>query len=256
MKYFLKYLIAILIFLFIGYKSHSQGWIITESNNSITLIGEGWVKSISNDEEGESTSMFNAAKGVIIMIDDANETFAKGSGDDFCNAMISMREEMNKQMPPEQLKMMEDIIKDQKAKPAPKVAITKESGGEIAGYETVKYSIIVDGELFEEKWITDDQALKSIIDIYRRMQQLTDQTVKCAVPDESFLKSSPELSNEYKEVELSGVELKSISYEYGSETQTDVVSLEREDISSSEFEVPESYSEISFKDFIMSMSGM
>lgn len=256
MKNCFKYIFTIILFLFIGYKSHSQGWIITESDNSITLIREGWVKSISNDEEGGSTSIFNPEKGVFIMIDEANETFAKGSGDDFCNAIISMREEMNKQMPPEQLKMMEDMIADNKAKPAPKVTVSKENGGEIAGYQTEKYSIIADGELFEEKWITNDQALKSIIDIYKGTQELTYKTVKCSVLDESFLEISTEYSNEYMKVELSGVELKSVSYEYGSETLTEVLSIEKEDISPSEFEVPENYSEISFEDFLMAMSGM
>ena len=190
------------------------------------------------------------------MIDEASETFTKGSADDFCNAIISIREEANKQMPPDQLKMMEDMIADNKAKPAPNVTVSKESGGGLLGYQTEKYSITVDGELFEEKWITTDQALISIIDTYRRTLELTYKTVKCSLPDESFLKISTEYSSEYMKVEMSGVELKSVSYEYGSKTQTEVLSIEKEDISPSEFEVPENYSEISFEDFLMDMSDM
>jgi len=256
MKNLKTHIFAIILFLFIGYESHSQNWIITESDNSITLIREGWIKSISDDEEGGSTSIYNPEKGVFIMMNEASETFAKGSGDDFCNAIISIREEANKQMPPDQLKMMEDMIADNKAKPAPKVTFSKENGGEILGYQTEKYSIIVNGDLFEEKWITNDQALKSINDTYRKTLELTYKTVKCSLPDESFLKISTEYSNEYMKVELSGIELKNVSYEYGSETLSEVLSIEKEDISPSEFEVPESYSEISFEDFLMAMSDM
>jgi hypothetical protein len=254
---FLPYLVGFLLILSVT-NALSQGWVITEADNSMTYISDGWIKSITSDEEMQDiTFMFNANKDIIIMVDDANERYAKGSGEDYCNAMKSMRDEMNKKMPPEQLKMMEDMINEQKAKPIPKVTVEKGDGEEIAGFQTEKYAVYADGELFEEKWITTDQSLKNILDIVTITQELTSKIVKCGVPDESFLKSSPEFSPEYKKLEIAGIELKSIRYEFGSEDlQTDVISLEKEDIDSSEFEVPDGYSELSFKDIILAMSGM
>ena len=229
-----------------------------EADNSVTYISDGWIKAITNEEEMQDiTFMFNANKDMIIMIDDANERYARGSGTDYCNAMKSMQEEMQKNMPPEQKKMMEDMINQQKAKPAPKVTVEKGAGEEIAGYGTSKYSVFADGELYEEKWMTQDPSLKEILDIVKKTQELTSRIVYCGVPDESFLKGSPEFSPEYKNVEVAGIELKSIRYEFGSEDlQTDVVSLERENIPASEFEVPDGYREMNFQDMILAMSGM
>jgi hypothetical protein len=186
-------------------------------------------------------------------------TYAEGSPEDYCNAMKSMMNEMNMQMPADQKKMMEDMIAQEKAKPAPKVSVQKSGGENIAGYSTTKYSISVDGELFEEKWISSDASLNDLIRI-RIMNKTVDMTMKiagCTVPDEVFLRNSPEFSEAYKNVERSGIELKSLNYEYSDgESGSDVVSLQKEDISSNEFEVPGDYSQISFNELIKSMSGM
>jgi hypothetical protein len=254
---FLPFLFTLLIIL-TGFKTYAQGWVMTEADNSIIYISDSWIKANTNEEEMQDiTFMFNASRNMIVMIDDANERYASGSGEDYCNAMKSMRDEMNKNMPPDQLKMMEDMINQQKAQPAPKVTVTKGDGEEIAGYQTDKYSVFSNGVLFEEKWITSDPSLKNLLDIIKKTQELTSKIVICGVPDDSFLKGSPEFSTEYRKLEVTGVELKSISYESGNpDTQTDVVSLEKEDIPSSEFEVPDGYIEYSFQDLIMAMSGM
>lgn len=258
MKKIMNYTLLSIAIIFVTNLCYSQGWIISDANNNVTLIGKGWVKTFPDDmEEFPVTTMYNAGENVIIMINDNDMSYAKGSGDDYCNAMKSMREEMNSKMPQEQQQMMKDMIAQEKAKPAPKVSIQKSSGETVAGYSTMKYSISVNGELFEEKWISNDASFKDLIQI---TNQLTDWSLKiagCTVPDEVFLKNAPEFSKEYMDVERAGVELKSVRYEYGSaETDTDVVSIEKEDISSDEFEVPEDYSEISLKDLILSMSGM
>jgi hypothetical protein len=256
-KYALLFIFALLLSTLNGIKSHAQDWVMTEADNSVTYISDGWLKSIEGSEEENITFMFNHSKDIIIMIDDANERYAKGSGDDYCNAMKAMRDEMNKQIPPGQAKMMQDMIEEQKAKPAPKVTITKGSGEKIAGYQTDKYSIYVDGELFEEKWMSMDPALKDILQVIRGIVEFTASTASCSVPDESFLTASPEFSAEYKKLEGSGVELKSVSYEFGdADVDSEVVSLEKEDIPSSEFEIPDGYSAINFKDLLMEMSGM
>jgi hypothetical protein len=191
------------------------------------------------------------------MINENEMTYAKGSTEDFCKAMKSMQDDMKSQMPAEQQKMMEQMIAEERAKPAPKITIQKSGGESIAGYNTSKYSISVDGELFEEKWISNDVSLKSIIQVMNATVDMTIKTVACSVPDEAFLKNAPEFSKEYLDVERTGIELRSVRYEYGSaDTEADIVGIDREDLSSDEFEVPEDYSKTSFKEIIMSMSGM
>jgi len=251
-------LIFLLIFILYDLRAMSQGWIMMEADNSVTYISDGWIKAITHEEDMQDIAfLFNADKDMIIMIDNANGRYARGSGEDYCNAMKSMQEEMQKNMPSEQKKMMEDMINQQKARPAPSVTVEKGEGEEIAGYTTSKYSVYADGELYEEKWMTHDPSLKEILDIVKKTQELTSRIVYCGVPDESFLKSSPEFSPEYKNMQVAGIELKSIRHQYGSEDlQTDVVRLEREDIPASEFEVPDGYREMNFQDMILEMSGM
>jgi len=237
---------------------YSQGWVMEESNNSVTFISEGWIKSLPGDmDEIPMTSLYNPGSGIIIMINENDLTYAEGSPEDYCNAMKSMMNEMNMQMPADQKKMMEDMIAQEKAKPAPKVSIQKSSGEAIAGYSTTKYTISVDGELFEEKWISSDASLNDLIRIMNKTVDMTMKIAGCTVPDEVFLRNSPEFSEAYKNVERSGIELKSLNYEYSDgESGSDVVSLQKEDISSNEFEVPGDYSQISFNELIKSMSGM
>ena len=258
MKRIMNYTLLIIALFIISSSGYSQGWIITDADNSVTFISDEWVKSYeSGMDEVPITSMFKPGSDLFIMINENDMVYAKGTTEDFCNAMKSMQEDMNKQMPPEQQKMMEQMIADEKAKPAPEVTIQKSGGESIAGYNTTKYSISVNGELFEEKWISSDASLKSLIEVLNKTVDMTLKVAGCSVPDESFLKNAPEFSKEYLEVERAGIELRSIRYEYGSaEPETDILSIEREDISSDEFEVPEDYSEISMKELIMSMAGM
>ena len=258
MKKLLKYISLIIAILFVSTVCFSQGWIITDANNKVTMIGNGWIKDFPDDmDDVPMTTMYNSSKNLIIMINDMDMTYTKGSGDDFCNAMKSMRVEMNQHMPAEQQQMMKDMIAEQKAKPAPKVSVQKSSGESVAGYSTTKYSISVDGELYEEKWISNDASLSGLIQATNDLSGWGKKLAGCSVPDESFLKNAPEFSNEYMDVEHAGVEMKSVSYEFGSaEEGTDIVSIERENLSSEEFEVPGDYSQVSMKEMIMSMSGM
>ena len=258
MRKILNFIFVIACLLLLNNSVYSQGWVMQESNNSVTYIGDGWLKSLPDDmDEIPMTSMYNPGSNLIIMINENDMTYAKGSADDYCNAMKTMMNEMNSQMPEEQKKMMADMIAQEKAKPAPKVTVEKSNGGSIAGYNTTKYSIKVDGELFEEKWISDDASLNELIRLMNKTMDMTMNIVGCSVPDEVFLKNSPEFSETYKNIERAGIELKSVSYEYGSsESGTDVVSLQKENLSSDEFEVPEGYSEVNFGELIMSMSGM
>ena len=257
MKKFTKFSFCLLALIFLSVNIQAQTWIIMESDNSITYFGNGWMKSVEVEEEGDLSFIYNPSNDVIMVIDNINTSYAKGSSDDFCNAMISLRDEMNKQLPPEQVKMMQEMINQEKSKPAPEVTVTKEKGEVIAGYMTSKYTINVNGELYEEKWITMDPSLSSIIKLTKDVEKLISKTTTCAQPEGWPLNSLPESSEEYKKIELSGIELKSVKYEYGSpEIGTDVSSLQRENIPNSEFEVPKDYEDIGFKELLMSMSEM
>ena len=89
----------------------------------------------------------------------------------------------------------------------------------------------------------------------QRADDITLKTITCSLPEGWPLKNSPEFSDEYINVSKAGLELKNVRYEYGDEvTQTDVISLEKEDIPESEFEVPGDYENVGFKELLMSRS--
>ena len=142
------YLINLIVFLLITTNVYPQVWVITEANNNATYIGQEWLKSIENDEEGISISIYNLSEDIMILIDDNQEIYAKGSSIDLCNAMNSFRDEMNKNMPASQQKMMQEMIKAEKAKPALEITVSKSNGEKIAGYQTTKYSIFLNGGLY------------------------------------------------------------------------------------------------------------
>jgi len=253
----MHYLLNLMAFLLITYTVYPQVWVIREGDNNATYIDKSWVKVIEHDDEGVNTTIYNVSEDIMILIDDNQGIYAKGSSVDFCNAFESLRNDMNKNAPESRQKMMQDMIKAEKAKPAPEITVSKSDGEKIIGYQTTKYSIFMNGGLYEEMWITNDAALKSVIDANRKILEKGFKIAKCFVPDEVFLKSSIEFSKEYKELEMNGVTLKSINYDdYNSNNITDVVSVAQENVSAVEFEVPDGYRMVSFKDMLMSKSGM
>ena len=257
MKSTINNLLTLWTFLLVIWSSSAQVWVIREADNSATYIDKSWVKIIEYDDEGVNTTIYNVSEDIMILINDNQGIYAKGSSIDFCNSFKSLRDDMNKNAPESHQKVMQDMIKAEKAKLAPEIKVSKSDGEKIIGYQTTKYSIFINDGLYEEMWITNDAALKSVIDANRKILKKGFKIAECYVPDEVFLKSSIEFSKEYKELEMTGVTLKSINYDdYQSNNITDVVSIAQENVSPVEFEVPEGYKLVSFKELLMSKSGM
>ncbi len=255
----------IFFFSFGLYTLSAQNWKITQSDNTVILIGEGWIKTLpanagseegtsdeyeydmyDEEEEDNTITMYNYSENRIVIINEAEQTYASGTAEEYCNALRAMREGVD-------AAMMQQMIADQKAMPAPKFLVTHEKGESILGYSTTKYFIESSTGFFEEKWISNDPALKEINHAVKEMMRFSSRIVSCSVPDDSFLKGMPEFSDAYKPIREAGFELKSNQYdEYGSESGNEVISIEK-GVSSSEFEIPQGYSKRSFNDFIKSM---
>lgn len=200
-----------------------------------------------DEGEEETITMYNIAEKRMVIINEANQTYAEGTLEAYCDAQKSMREGMNAEM-------LQNIIKQQKAMPVPKVIVNKEKGEPILGYGTVKYTIESDSGFFEEKWITNDSELNEITGAYREMLKFSARLVDCSVPDASFLRSDPEFSETYKEVQSSGFELMSFRYDSeGTESSSEVINIEKGVVPASEFKIPEGYTKRSFQEFMRAM---
>jgi hypothetical protein len=257
----------ILFFCFGLYTTEAQNWKITDSDNTVILIGEGWIKTLpgseglqegtsdeysdemygEDEDEDNTITMYNPGKKLLVIINDAEQTYAEGTLQEYCDALRSMRQGVD-------ASMLEQLIADQKAMPAVKISVTREKGEPILGYSTFKYTIESDNGFYEQKWMSTDPELNEIVRKYGEMIQFISEIVACSVPDASFLKSDPEFSDEYKEVQASGFELMSFSYDSeGNETANEVVSIEKDIVPTSEFKIPEGYSKRSFREFMISM---
>jgi hypothetical protein len=94
MRKILSTLFTLACILMLNNSIYSQGWVMEESNNSVTFISEGWIKSLPGDmDEIPMTSLYNPGSGIIIMINENDLTYAEGSPEDYCNAMKSMMNE-------------------------------------------------------------------------------------------------------------------------------------------------------------------
>ena len=160
-----------------------------------------------------------------------------------------MIEEMMKGVPAEQRKMMEQMRGKGSQGSQPEVIVEKMGdGGTIAGFKTLKYKVLVDGELFEEVWLTNDSALMKE---FKPLIQLLQKFSSCT--GDIGIEAAPEKSPEYQKIMEMGFELKSVQYEYGTpDPETDVVELEKTDIPDKEFEIPPEYKQRSFSEVMES----
>lgn len=238
------YVVIIAAFFGIAVAVHA-GWVIVERKGDTALVSNGRVRASSEN----MVSLIDGAKSEITFINDKDKTYFKGTVDDFCNAMSEMLEMMMKGLPPEQRKMMEQMMEEKAQKPFPEVKAIKEGGGgTIAGFKTTKYKVMVNGELYEEIWFATDPSLmkeiKPLVPVLRKFS-------KCS--GEMAMERGPETSPEYLKLMEKGWEVKKLSHGEGvPRTLNDVVKLEKKNIPDSEFTIPSGYRKVSFIEMMAS----
>ena len=213
------------------------GFVMVDQNGETTLISKGRIK---NSSEG-IVWILNGISDEMIFIDDEQKTYSHGTTDEYCNSLSAMFEQIMKGVPEEQRMMM---TKGKKPFGQDVSIVKSGDGGTIAGYKTVKYKVLVNGELFKEIWLTLDSSLmkeyKPLIPLLKKFNSCTNRME---------MASLPENTPEYQKLWEAGFELKSVKYEGGnSEYETDVVKLEKKTIPESEFKTPLGYKKISFSE--------
>jgi len=213
------------------------GFVMVDQNGETMLISKGRIK---NSSEG-IVWILNGISDEMIFIDDEQKTYSHGTTDEYCNSLSAMFEQIMKGVPEEQRMMM---TKGKKPFGQDVSIVKSGDGGTIAGYKTVKYKVLVNGELFKEIWLTLDSSLmkeyKPLIPLLKKFNSCTNRME---------MASSPENTPEYQKLWEAGFELKSVKYEGGNpEYETDVVKLEKKTIPESEFKTPLGYKKISFSE--------
>lgn len=218
------------------------GWIMVEKDGNASLISKGRLRGSS---EGTNW-IFNGPKSEMTFFDDAKKLFWSGTPDAYCKEISAMIEQMMKDIPPEQRKMME-----KEAQSSSQEVVVKQTDdvATLAGFKTSRYKVLVDGELFEEIWLTKDSALMKE---YKPLIPLIQKHSACMGAFNTGF--NPENSDEYRKIWENGFLLKSVKYALGHpETDTDVLKLEKGDLPDKEFETPAGYTKTTLSELWKSM---
>ena len=215
------------------------GFVMVDQNGETTLISKGRIK---NSSEG-FVWILNGNSDEMIFINDEQKTYSHGKTNEYCKSISAMFEQIMKGIPEEQRKMMAKTKESSKKD----VSIVKAGdGGTVAGYKTVKYKVLVGGELFKEIWLSSDASLmkeyKTLIPVLKKFDSCMNSIE---------MEFSPENTPEYQKLWEAGIELKSVKHELGSSsTETNVVQLNEKTIPESEFKPPLGYKKISFAEMV------
>lgn len=254
-KTFPGILMLLTLFIF-PFCTNAQGWVIEEENGTISYISGNWLKVIESEEDAANITIFNFEERLLIMADMDSRQYAEGTLSDYCEALKKMTNSMMEGMTPEQREMMEAYMEKSSQGPPPAVTTKKMGAGEnIAGYKTEKIQVFVDGELYEELWISKDSELKELIAIYDKGAPVIREMVGCS-SIEINMDNDPAFSEAYTDLLKTGFEMKSISYEYGTPNPgTDIISIEKKNIPSAEFTPPAGFTKVDFSHLMAGFGG-
>ena len=212
------------------------GFIQTEADGTKLYVQGGKLRSDS-EEAGDLWTVIDMNKGTLMMVNPEEKSYTEGTLDEYCAGMRTMMDAMSQ--------FMGGLL----PKPAvkkPKVEVVKVgSGGKIAGYETTRYKVMVDGALREEVWLANDKALLKELGNPQTMAKFS----QCADMGDSY-ESAPE----YQAIDKAGWPLKSVSHADGkTETDTEVVRIEKADIPAAKFAAPKGYTRVPLADTLVPM---
>ncbi len=231
--------------------SAKAGWVeVSRQTGTITYISDGMVKQVP-DNEGKPWSLFDANRGTITMLIPADMSYVEIDPEEFCEEFSKM---MNA-IPPEQRAAMEQMMSGKAAdNKDPSVKVTRVGdGGKIAGYDTVRYSLTVDGRPYKEVWLASGgPTMRDVKELMQSVMKMHKKMEGCTQLGGVQLAANPELSKEYIELMEKGWTMKEVNLQGGS-LVSEVESLEERDIPASEFTIPTDYKKIDIMEMMSRM---
>lgn len=228
------------------------GWVEVNKHSDTVYITDTRVKMMPQSEGGP-WSVFDVREETITLVKPAQRSYMVLDPEELCAEMASMTEMMMKEVAPQQRAMMEQMRGAQeKVKKVPVVVVTKVgSGGSIAGYATVKYTLTVDDKPYKEVWLAIGgpslrevrELMKSVMNMHKKLEGCT------KAGGGSTVGTNPELSKEYLDLIEKGWMMKEVNLQDG-KVVSEVESLERRDISASDLDVPPGYRKLDMKEMM------
>ncbi len=221
------------------------GLVLTDTDGGKTFISKGKIKQ-SPAQKGDEYAIVDLEKGTLTVIQPEQKRAAAGTVDEFCGIMDEMKSNMDQ--------VMEEVRKQMKSQnmPAdmpglpgapPRVRVENKGKGQpVAGYETEKYQVYANNQLYEELWFTRDDRIISEGGDPGQMARF--EACASTMLGPGAVENTPEL----QKLARTGWLLKAVSYADGEkQTLIQVDSIEKMDIPPAEFNIPEGYKKISLK---------
>jgi hypothetical protein len=230
------------------------GWVEVNRFTGTSYISDGMIKQVPKSE-GEPWSIFDVNRRVITMVEPAQKSYMEIDTKEICREITKMMEVMMAEVPQEQRAMMEQMMaaQNKKQKP-PSVTVSKiGGGGKIAGYDTVKYSVKVDGQSYKDIWITSDVGIMEDVKKFMKYAlEMNEEMTGCTQMAGTVVERAPETTGEYTSLMERGWTMKEVSLPGGA-VESEVESLEKRDIPASEFTVPAGYKKLDMMEMMGQM---
>jgi uncharacterized protein DUF4412 len=255
--------------------SADAGYRLTDRDGDETLVSKGRVKEQSGEGPGPE-SVFDLGTARAWMSNPERRIYWEGTIDELCTTIRETAKSMAKRMeeamdaqlsrlPPAQRAKVEDmrrglaekrVAEEREAAKKPGV-IKVEATGEtatIAGQPTRKYRVLVDGELYQEDWLTTDPALAREFALDKASQLMSRVSACAESGDPSGGRGKGVDEGEvYRKLYPHGWPLKAVSHAGGkTETKTEITKIEKQSIAESEFQPPPGYSKAPLGDVMFS----
>jgi Domain of unknown function (DUF4412) len=245
--------------LFASVAAAQAGWVIEQSNVSTKPKGEAGPSEPSTMRisqgrirvsQPSSVTIQDCVKGrFAIFVPDRN-TYWSGTLDDYAKQITAAESEAAPMAKEAVKRGKKAAITEPKVDVAtlPKIVVRKtDEHAKIAGYDTVKYEIESDGRKFEELWLTTALNLKDDLEPkqYLACQAKMSLAMRGASgKDFNALYRSPD----YLALASSGFPMKTIVYHIAGSFTREVRSINRADVSDSDFEIPDGAKKVSLSD--------
>ncbi len=228
------------------------GVVLTDISGDRTYISDGRMKFVSQDGQSQ---VFLPEKGEIILIDDNRRIYARGTVNDFCRTGKDLMDSVMAGMSPEEREMMRQFMGASQGAPSPRPAVSiasQGSGGKIAGLETTKYRVDVDGAPYAELWLSSDRVLERELGGLQKLLALTAEMSACMEDAMGMnLSANPENTPEYQALYKEGYPLKVVSLQAGgANIDEEIVKVETKSMPSDAFSVPAQYRSVPFAEFV------
>ncbi len=224
------------------------GWYEEDRHSGSMSISGALIKAIPADNSGIWTIM-DMNRGIVTMVDDGKRTYTLIDPEKFCANVTTMMGDMMAGMTPQQRAMMKQMMGGSAPRHTPIVKVMNMgSGGRIAGYDTTKYNILVDGRPYKDVWLaTNAPIMNEMKNFIKKSSEMSAKMESCSKMAPGMNHGpAPEISKEYEALAKKGWPMKELNRRTHKVTK-EVRRLERKTFPASTFRVPAGYKRVEMR---------